>query len=226
MYYERTKFYFRALSNYRRNMRKLQEDADKRIEALKDFKDAKRYSEKVEAIERERLEKVKELQSSTFADVSGTLESMKRCVLQRPVITPTPEQETILRMLKMRDHLTLDELEKAGEYFKDCPMGAAVINELYEQNGFIGHRVKTSIIGKNEALAALDGLVDFARVTCTMNRVDNRGNWLKSSRFYSDGQRDVAAFRCDRDFSDEKSMIGFAAGSVDYESFAEAVNNG
>lgn len=225
MNYNRTGRYHRWISDYRRKMRSYQAEAESKLEKIRKYSDSATYNEDVAKIEEARMEKVKALQKETASEISEILSGMQQSVEKQPIITPTQEQESILRMLKMKDTVSIEELQKAGEALADCPLAASVINELAVKNGHPGYQVKCDHMSRKEALLHIENLKDFASTTCRMDRVDNRSEWLRSQAYDSGSNgRNTKAFVADRDFDDVRSCMGFAGAVGNYDAFSEAVD--
>lgn len=227
MKFDRTKWYFNELVKYRASVKELQETLSYELDGLQEYAGSSGYDKKVAELQEDHEVKVKELQNHTKKEIAMILNGMRTSVNQRPVKAPSDEQKVLLETLRMMEKPTIQDIERVGKAVTDCPLAASVVNEIAARNGHEGYKVHTSEIGTKEAQQIIDGLEEFALITCGMNEVGNRGKWLRSSAYHVDGGRDIKKFRCDRDFDDPASMIGFA-GAVstgEYDNFSEAVSN-
>lgn len=220
---ERTKFYFNDIKKYREEMRRYQQEAENELLSIEQYKGSEGYQEDEKAIEQKRMERVRELQKKTLKSVLETTQDMKKAVLKHPVEAPTPEQESILRVLKMRSNLTVDELQQAENSLKGCPIALSVLQELAVEHGILGFHVNQHT-STNEILESIKSLESFAKTTCQMPRVDNKQEWLKSPKYNPvDGIR-TDYFRVDRNFDNEEDCITFAGFVNDYNAFKSMVN--
>lgn len=220
---ERTTWYYNSIKKFRTQMRAIQADAEKELERLEPYKGSAGYEKDAAAIEEKRIAAVTAVQAETLNDIRSTIDGMRKKAKSVPILPPTAEQESILRLLKMRKSLTRDELDQAAHLLEGCPLALSVLREIAQDAGFMGYR-GTDKASTEDILRSIASLEDFAAKTCKMPKVDNRKNWTLSPKYYDVDDQHSDFLKTDRDFSSEADCITWTGNVTDFEGFCAAVN--
>ncbi len=223
--FDRTTWYFNDITKYRKGMRAIQAEADEALKRLEQYKGSAGYQKDAEAVEEKRLTAVKALQAEVLSSVSETIDGMRKKAKARQIQPPTAEQESILRLLKMRKTITRNELDQAANSLQDCPLALSVLREIAQDHEILGFHNSGGRASTEEILSSIDALERFARTSCEMPRIDNREEWIKSPLYHADVTRQrLDFFRVDKDLATEDDLLTFAGDVRNLSDFRDAVN--
>lgn len=224
MKFERTKHYYNAVTDYRKALRRIWSEFDEKTRRLERYAGSEGYEADIAKAAQERDEAIKALQYEARQRFDGILEGMRESAQKRPMVPPTQDQLALLSALKMREKVTRDELEQAGNTLKDSPVCLSVLEEIAEKNEVYSLRfskVSTSGILKN-----IESLTESARRICKLNKCDSRGEMSARASRYSPDYDPQAfySFRIDKDVEDVREAMRYFGGVENMDVFAEAVN--
>lgn len=65
---------------------------------------------------------VEELRREYADRLKSAVDAMEKTYMNRPASAPTQEQLSVLQALKLRDHVSRDELRRAAQTMRGCPV--------------------------------------------------------------------------------------------------------
>lgn len=225
---DRIKQYFELHKGFRDGMRKLQEKKAGKMADLERYKGSAGYTDDVAKVEEEHREAVKILQADYRERFNELICSMRGRLDSMTMEAPSEEELRLLSVLKMREHLTAQELVMASRSVK-THAGLGVLEELKKKNSLVGVALnKGKTISIEEAENVLNELSKAANTLCSLPLVDNRQGYLKDPKYDRDALQDhnrTAFFSADVDYSNQRDcMVGCCGGVSCYGAFEEIVN--
>ena len=133
------KFYLTA-KEYQYNRQNVNREYSEYMESmkrypLKQYEGSDYYRELGEKAKAKRDAAIKAAQETYTTKLSAIIDEMRRNNANRPIKAPTQEQLSILTALKMRDRLSDEEIKRAANAMRDCPVAFDVVNEIARKNG-------------------------------------------------------------------------------------------
>lgn len=220
-----TKAYFEQGKRYRATLADIWAKHEQTVSSLEQYKGSRGYDEQMAEAAKERDKAIRAAQEAVGLEFTAILTAMKKNALGHPMTAPTQEQLNLLTVLKMREHVSKDELRQAASALEGSPACLAVLKEIADKNEYLGLS-----FGKEtpaSILEHIESLADSARRLCKLEKPNSRHEQVSSTSIYSREYRPDAlySFRVDRDFSNEADCMSIMGGVVDYESFSAAVNS-
>lgn len=210
--------YFETHKQFRAKMRDIQKREEEELSALRRFTDSGSFAAETQKVQKRFAAEKDAARATARQGFDSALRAMQGKLNERskkPLTPPTPEQESILRTLRMLDTVTVEQLEKAGEALAGCDIAIDVLNQIAVNSGHPAHQIQTD--HRAEYQRCLQDMAKFARITCEMPIIDGKDVYWKRS-----DPRHIEFLTRDRDFADEISMTEWVA-TGDNE-FYDAVN--
>lgn len=110
----------------------------------------------------ERDGELEALRRETWSKVQQIIADMRTTAASKPMIPPTASQEAILRTLRMRNKLTIDEVKQAENALAGCPIALAVLDDLAKQHGIV-RTVMRSELSSADIAKYVDALENSAQ---------------------------------------------------------------
>lgn len=224
MHFERTRHYFEAVKGYRSGLRDIWGKHDADMRRLEQYKGSKGYEKEVKDLVKGRKSAVEALQREYVKRFSSILSGMRESATSRPMIAPTPEELALLQALKMREKISVDELEQAARTLKKNPICLSVLDEIAEKNEIRG--VHYGAESTASVMEHIDSLAESAKRICALDKCDSRQEMVARASIYSPEHTENAlySFQVDRDFISEEDALAYLGGVNNTQAFREAVN--
>ena len=122
-FYDNVRWYKDTVADIEAGYARQMEYAD-RFRGSEAFKDIKQQAdaERAEALNEQKKDFLKHIREITAA--------MRENARNHKSAAPTSEQVNLLTVLKMRDHLTADEIKRAANTLKGCPDAIAALHDI------------------------------------------------------------------------------------------------
>lgn len=212
--------FFKTHKTFRDSMRDIQKREEKELSALQRFTDSGNFAAEAEKVQKRFAVEKDAARATARQGFDSALKAMQDKLNERskkPLTPPTPEQEAILRTLRMLDTVTVEQLERAGEALAGCDVAVDVLNQIAVASGHPSHQIQTDY--RAEYQRQLQALSRFARTTLEMPIVDGKAQYVQRRNL-----NDVHFLTHDRDFQSEDDCMGWAGDGADSNGFYDAVN--
>ena len=127
-------FYARA-KQYQDKRSELVSDYEKKLQSLKKYEGSKGYKKDMEDLQKAHSEALTALQDEYRQSLRTILKGMDEAIRKRKVNPPTNEQLNLIHLLKMRDAVTQEELDRVAEMVKDNGIAMGILQEVARANG-------------------------------------------------------------------------------------------
>ena len=145
------------------NQRKLTVDKfESRMRELEKAKGSKYFDEQSQAAIEEKNSKLKALQSSYQAQVKDIFADMRKVNNSRKMQPPTEQQLAILNGLKLREHLSYDDIITAANSLCDNRFCLSVLNEIAHKNNVIGCNVMSFAKSDSFTIGEVENIISNA----------------------------------------------------------------
>lgn len=129
-------FYTRA-KQYQDKRAQLVSDYEKKLESLERYKGSTGYQKEVKKLQKTHNDTLAALQDEYRKSLSTILKGMDQVISNRKINPPTNEQLNVIQLLKMRDKVSMEELDRVAELVKDNGIAMGLIQELAHENKVI-----------------------------------------------------------------------------------------
>ena len=147
-----------AVQQYHTQLREITRQYENEMQGLQRFEGSAGYEEDVKSAQAERDKATAALRQEYGPRFDAILNSMAEAAKAQPMTAPTQEQLATLEVLKMRERLSRDELQKAMNSMADCPVALGVLRELAQKHEIMGMGVTVAgaMMDTDGALRAID----------------------------------------------------------------------
>ena len=129
-------FYARA-KQYQDKRAQLVSDYEKKLESLKKYEGSQGYQEDLEKLQKDHKEALTALQAEYRVSLQTILKGMSEAIGRRKINPPTNDQLNLIHLLKMRDKVSMEELDRVAEMVKDNGIAMGVVQEIAHNNGIM-----------------------------------------------------------------------------------------
>ena len=153
-------FYARA-KQFQDKRAQLVSDYEKKLDSLKKYEGSKGYQEDLEKLQKAHSEDLKSLQDEYRVSLRTILKGMDEALSRRKVNPPTNDQLNLIHLLKMRDKVSREELDRVAEMVKDNGIAMGVIQEVARANGIMkNYESMCSEMSSSYAQKVINGISD------------------------------------------------------------------
>ena len=124
-----TERYFNSICSFRKDLQALNDRYRPEYKRLECFKDSASYTDSKRLLDDRRGKELAALRYEYDDRLKSAVDAMERTYMARPTSAPTQEQLAILQALKMRDHVSRDELRQAAINMRGCPVAERTLEE-------------------------------------------------------------------------------------------------
>ena len=220
----RTNQYHQNATEYRTKLKSIWESFDKKVASMERYKGSKGYAEELEKAENERDTAIMELQKEYQTKFFQVINGMKESALNRAMIPPSPEQLSVLQVLKMREKLSKDELNQAARTLAGNPAALSVLEEIAQKQNihFTGFEMESTA----GIIRHIESLEDSAKRLCALQKPDSKKEMIARKDIHSPNWQSNAlySYQVDREFTSEADTISFMGNVENLTEFQNAVN--
>ena len=153
-------FYARA-RQYQDKRAQLVSDYEKKLESLKKYEGSKGYQEDLEKLKKAHSDDLTALQDEYRASLKTILKGMEDALSRRKVNPPTNDQLNLIHLLKMRDKVSQEELDRVAEMVRDNGIAMGVIQEVARANNIMkNYESMCSEMSSSYAQKVIKGMSD------------------------------------------------------------------
>lgn len=210
-----TQRYLNSIKGFRKDLQEVNDKFRPEYERLERFKDSGSYAQSKKLLDDRRNAEVEELRREYADRLKSAVDAMEKTYMNRPASAPTQEQLSVLQALKLRDHVSRDELRRAAQTMRGCPVAERALEEIARKSG--------EILGLEQEISS-----DTVRQSLHSLRV-NAGGLVSNlqapnSRREHMSRSDWDMFRLDTDPADENDCLRIFGLCANGAQFAAAVN--
>lgn len=222
---DRTHEYYRIAQAHREGLRAIWATYNDTMNRLERYKGSAGYDDDEREAARVRDEAIKAQAQVTGKAFDEVLKGMREKAGGNIVTPPGDDELRLLQTLKLRNHLSKEELQSAGRALQDNTVALHALDDIAQAHGH--HNLFIAYPAWNDSESVhqrrIASLTDSARRIVRMTKPDNRRETAKAAVYGGD----IQSMRVDRDFDDERDMIQWYGNITDaeFDTFKSAVND-
>lgn len=210
-----TQRYLNSIKGFRKDLQEVNDKFKPEYERLERFKDSGSYAQSKKLLDDRRNAEVEELRREYADRLKSAVDAMEKTYMNRPASAPTQEQLSVLQALKLRDHVSRDELRRAARTMRGCPVAERALEEIARKSGeILGLEQEISSDTVRQSLHSLR--VNAGRLVSNLQAPNSRREHMSRS--------DWDMFRLDTDPADENDCLRIFGLCANGAQFAAAVN--
>lgn len=210
-----TQRYLNSIKGFRKDLQEVNDKFRPEYERLERFKDSGSYAQSKKLLDDRRNAEVEELRREYADRLKSAVDAMEKTYMNRPASAPTQEQLSVLQALKLRDHVSRDELRRAAQTMRGCPVAERALKEIARKSGeILGLEQEISSDTVRQSLHSLR--VNAGRLVSNLQAPNSRREHMSRS--------DWDMFRLDTDPAGENDCLRIFGLCANGAQFAAAVN--
>ena len=210
-----TQRYLNSIKGFRKDLQEVNDKFRPEYERLERFKDSGSYAQSKKLLDDRRNAEVEELRREYADRLKSAVDAMEKTYMNRPASAPTQEQLSVLQALKLCDHVSRDELRRAAQTMRGCPVAERALEEIARKSGeILGLEQEISSDTVRQSLHSLR--VNAGRLVSNLQAPNSRREHMSRS--------DWDMFRLDTDPADENDCLRIFGLCANGAQFAAAVN--
>lgn len=210
-----TQRYLNSIKGFRKDLQEVNDKFRPEYERLERFKDSGSYAQSKKLLDDRRNAEVEELRREYADRLKSAVDAMEKTYMNRPASAPTQEQLSVLQALKLRDHVSRDELRRAAQTMRGCPVAERALEEIARKSGeILGLEQEISSDTVRQSLHSLR--VNAGRLVSNLQAPNSRREHMSRS--------DWDMFRLDTDPAGENECLRIFGLCANGAQFAAAVN--
>lgn len=210
-----TQRYLNSIKGFRKDLQEVNDKFRPEYERLERFKDSGSYAQSKKLLDDRRNAEVEELRREYADRLKSAVDAMEKTYMNRPASAPTQEQLSVLQALKLRDHVSRDELRRAAQTMRGCPVAERALEEIARKSGeILGLEQEISSDTVRQSLHSLR--VNAGRLVSNLQAPNSRRDHMSRS--------DWDMFRLDTDPAGENDCLRIFGLCANGAQFAAAVN--
>lgn len=210
-----TQRYLNSIKGFRKDLQEVNDKFRPEYKRLERFKDSGSYAQSKKLLDDRRNAEVEELRREYADRLKSAVDAMEKTYMNRPASAPTQEQLSVLQALKLRDHVSRDELRRAAQTMRGCPVAERALEEIARKSGeILGLEQEISSDTVRQSLHSLR--VNAGRLVSNLQAPNSRREHMSRS--------DWDMFRLDTDPAGENDCLRIFGLCANGAQFAAAVN--
>ncbi|MEE3451133.1 MAG: hypothetical protein VZR27_10675 [Acutalibacteraceae bacterium] len=134
-----SELFFTKAYGFQNRRAEITSEYEARMEAIATAKGSEFYQTESEKAVKKRDQALKDLKKEYADSINITLEAMQKTNNKRGIAAPTEEELRITQALKLRDSVTVEELDRVANALSHSEICLAVVQEIAHANGIFGH---------------------------------------------------------------------------------------
>lgn len=210
-----TQRYLNSIKGFRKDLQEVNDKFRPEYERLERFEDSGSYAQSKKMLDDRRNAEVEALRLEYADRLKSAVDAMEKTYMNRPASAPTQEQLSVLQALKLRNRVSRDELRRAAQTMRGCPVAERALEEIARKSGeILGLEQEISSDTVRENLHSLR--VNAGRLVSKLQAPNSRREHMSRS--------DWDMFRLDTDPADENDCLRIFGLCANGAQFAAAVN--
>jgi membrane-associated HD superfamily phosphohydrolase len=154
-----TEAFYTKAKQYQDKRAQLVSDYESKVESMKRYEGSSGYQEDLERLQKAHNEALTALQGEYRSSLRTILKGMDEALSRRKVNAPTNDQLNLIHLLKMRDKVSQEELDRVFEMVKDNGIAVGVIQEVARSNGIMkNYEARCEEMSSSYAQKVINGL--------------------------------------------------------------------
>lgn len=131
-----TERFYNSICSFRKALAELNDKFKPEYDRLERFRDSAAYTSSKQLVDDRRSAELAALRREYSDRLKSAVDAMEQTYMSRPTSAPSQEQIAVLQALKLREgHVGRDELKRAANNMRGCPVAERVLEEIARKNG-------------------------------------------------------------------------------------------
>jgi len=132
-----TETFFAKAKQFQDKRAQMVSEYERKLESLKRYEGSEGYKNEVEKLQKEHTEALTALQTEYRRSLRTVLKGMEEAISRRKINAPTNDQLNLIHLLKMRDKVSQEELDRVAEMVSDNGIAMGIVQEIANDNGIM-----------------------------------------------------------------------------------------
>lgn len=132
-----TEIFYEYAAQYQQKRKRVIDEHESRVKYLERYRGGKHYAEDLKKLNEKKDEEINALKDDYMLKIGKVLKDMTENNEKRGINPPSDENMRIVKTLKMRDKLTVQELDRAANSLKGDDLSLSILTELARKNGIV-----------------------------------------------------------------------------------------
>lgn len=132
-----TEAFYKVAKKFQDTRAKMVSEYDGKIKSMEPYKGSSGYDKEVAALKEKHEEGLKALQDESRKELWIIMDGMDKAIDKRKINPPTNEQLNLIHLLKMREKVTEEELDRVAEMVRDNGIALGIVQEVAHENDIV-----------------------------------------------------------------------------------------
>lgn len=132
-----TEAFYKVAKKFQDTRAKMVSEYDGKIKSMEPYKGSSGYDKEVAALKEKHEEGLKALQDKSRKELWIIMDGMDKAIDKRRINPPTNEQLNLIHLLKMREKVTEEELDRVAEMVRDNGIALGIVQEVAHENDIV-----------------------------------------------------------------------------------------
>lgn len=132
-----TEAFYKVAKKFQDTRAKMVSEYDGKIKSMEPYKGSSGYDKEVAALKEKHEEGLKALQDESRKELWIIMDGMDKAIDKRKINPPTNEQLNLIHLLKMREKVTEEELDRVAEMVRDNGIALGIVQEVAHENDIL-----------------------------------------------------------------------------------------
>lgn len=132
-----TEAFYKVAKKFQDTRAKMVSEYDGKIKSMEPYKGSSGYDKEVAALKEKHEEGLKALQDESRKELWIIMDGMDKAIDKRKINPPTNEQLNLIHLLKMREKVTEEELDRVAEMVRDNGIALGIVHEIAHENDIV-----------------------------------------------------------------------------------------
>lgn len=132
-----TAAFYKVAKKFQDTRAKMVSEYDGKIKSMEPYKGSSGYDKEVAALKEKHEEGLKALQDESRKELWIIMDGMDKAIDKRKINPPSNDALSLIHLLKMRERVTEEELDRVAEMVRDNGIALGIIQEVAHENDIL-----------------------------------------------------------------------------------------
>lgn len=132
-----TEAFYKVAKKFQDTRAKMVSEYDGKIKSMEPYKGSSGYDKEVAALKEKHEEGLKALQDESRKELWIIMDGMDKAIDKRKINPPSNDALSLIHLLKMREKVTEEELDRVAEMVRDNGIALGIVQEVAHENDIV-----------------------------------------------------------------------------------------
>lgn len=132
-----TEAFYKVAKKFQDTRAKMVSEYDGKIKSMEPYKGSSGYDKEVAALKEKHEEGLKALQDESRKELWIIMDGMDKAIDKRKINPPSNDALSLIHLLKMRERVTEEELDRVAEMVRDNGIALGIVQEVAHENDIL-----------------------------------------------------------------------------------------